>query len=140
MQRPDTQPGLARKLSVADFVDAVLRITACLLGIAFLFAYHRFAGGSSELSIHVLMLSQAALMFLCAASPSRSSLAMLIALLVMLGLVVISLLLVFLGAPAKLLRDDYPVAVVAIYVAQIAIAIWFIRKHLGATFPLRHES
>jgi hypothetical protein len=124
------------ELRAHDVVEFVLRVLASLLGIVFLLGYSRFARHTSDPGIHVLMLSQVVLMFLCAMSPSRASRIMLGLLLIVLAAFAISLVITLMSAMPRLLDDYAAVVVVSVYAVETGIAIWFIRKHASSRHGL----
>lgn len=113
------------KTTVPRYVDALLRVIASFLALVFLLgAFWQARDGTYP---NITGLSQAALMFLCVASPLRPSIFMRVALLVAAIFAVFDFVV---RALPGLRQENYPSDIVMIYFAELVIAIWFIRKHL----------
>ncbi len=125
MASPENKPQSARKITTRDCLGAFLRFAAFFLGVAFLLGSLWAARDGSYPNITGL--SHAALMFLCAASPLRPSRIILTALLM--SVVLAGIDFIVRGLP-DLRHENYPPDIVMIYVAELIVVIWFMRKHM----------
>jgi hypothetical protein len=123
MTHPEDQPQPAHKITGWGYLDAFLRFAAFFLGLAFLLG--SFWATREGNFPNITGLSQVVLMLLCAMSPFRPSRIMLTALLVS---VVVAGIDFFVRALPELQHENYPPDIVMIYIAELIIAIWFIRK------------
>jgi uncharacterized Tic20 family protein len=123
MALPENQLQPTHKVTAWGYLDMLLRFAAFFLGIAFLLGSLWAARDGSYPNITGL--SQAALMFLCVVSPLRPSRLMLTALLIAVMLAGIDFAM---RALPDLRHEKYPPDIVMIYVAELIIVIWFMRK------------
>lgn len=124
MAPPENQPEQPfRRITWLGSVDALLRVVAFFLGLAFLFGSLWAARDGSYPNITGL--SQAALMFLCVVSPLRPSRLMLTALLITVTLAGIDFAM---RALPDLRHENYPPDIVMIYLIELIVVIWFMRK------------
>ena len=123
MVLPENRNPFVRKLSAMDCVDVLMRFVALLLGLSYLLGFFRVASLRGDLGLYILIVSQIALMFLCAVSPARYSRRILIILLILAIVAVVDF--VVRALPALLHRGNYLNDIV-FYSAELIVVIWFI--------------
>jgi hypothetical protein len=117
--------------SVWFWLDVPFRLAALVMGLIALAAVNRFAL-KAGLSINLLILFEAVLMFLCFASPLRPSHKWFRALLI--AAVPAGIYFFFRHLPS-MIRQDFPVDIVIMNFIEIGVAIWFVLRTGGILGP-----
>lgn len=126
MAPPENQHQSLLKRNVRVTLDGSLRVIALFLGLTSLFGYHRFSK-IIGVSMDLLILSHAVLMFLCVAMPSRFSRVWLTAMFASILFVGVDF---FMRELPYLQRDGYPFGIVVFYLIEFIVVIWFLYKHV----------
>ena len=126
MVPPENQYQSLFKRNVRVTFDGSLRVIALFLGLTSLAGYHRFSK-IIGVSMDLLILSHAVLMFLCVVMPSRFSRVWLTALFASILFVGVDF---FMRELPYLQREGYPFGIVVFYLIELIVVIWFLYRHV----------